>query len=805
MSKFAQLFKSGDTHRRVLSADPEPSDSPGPEEDQFTLLFVDDEPSVLSSLKRIFLDENYRILTAGGPLLAIDILAREKVHLIISDYRMPEMTGAEFLKKVKEEYPDSLRIMLTGDADIQSVMGAINEGAVYKFITKPWNDEDLRLTVSLALQQYVLVQENKKLKQLTDKQKLEINNFSSLLGENHAFLSNLLEKAGVLDQHSFQRAIKDGLPNEYIIQTLERLGLAREKDVAKALQDKLKLEALDLREQHLSSEVVGILPAELCRKKCMVPVRFETNTLTLAMGDPSDIYNIDNISRLTGFRIKTVVSLCSQIFSVLDSLQGTEGVAGDFNLNGLLDIQPLDEVDILLDEEKQYSVKDLLDSSEVPPIIRIVNAIVSEAIRYQASDIHIEPKTKFSVIRFRIDGILVDKIRIPAELHLATVSRIKILAKLDIAERRKPQDGRMTVKSGTRMVDLRVSTMPSINGEKIVMRLLDKSAAIKKLDQLGFMPDSMEQLTALIKKPQGIIISTGPTGSGKTTTLYSMLAQMLERSRNFETIEDPVEYYVEEANQIYIREKDGLSFPSVLRATLRQDPDVILVGEIRDTETADIAFKAALTGHMVLTSLHTNSSVASITRLIDLGVKPYLISSVLEGIIAQRLARKLCPHCRYQAEIDPQVKKLLRVPDDMFPAGVWKAKGCSRCDATGYSGRVGIYELFTMNDDFRHLISDGYKESNLLKLALSRGLVTLIQDGLSKVAQGKTSLEELLRVLGPQLIHERTCHGCQRQIGSKYQYCPYCGVPKQDVCPSCHEPVEGDWLVCAVCGAGLVK
>ncbi len=531
----------------------------------------------------------------------------------------------------------------------------------------------------------------------------------------------------------------------------------------------------------------------------MIPVSLENNLLTLAMADPSDIYHIDNIARLTGFRIKTVISSCSQIYQLLGKTYQLDE-DGEYDIQDIMQCDPMDEIDILLEDDSQFSVKELLDSSEIPPIIRIVNTIISEAIRFKASDIHVEPKTKYSVIRFRIDGLLFDMIRIPAELHLAAVSRIKILSKLDISERRRPQDGRISVKSGTRMVDLRVSTMPSINGEKIVMRVLDKSSSVKPLKELGFLPRTMDRLNALVKKPQGIIISSGPTGSGKTTLLYSILAQMLDSSRNFETIEDPVEYFLEEANQIFVREKEGLSFPAVLRATLRQDPDVILVGEIRDQETADIAFKAALTGHMVLTSLHTNSSIASITRLIDLGVKPYLISSSLEGIIAQRLVRKLCPHCRYQSEIDIQLKKLLRVPDDLFEDGTWKAKGCKRCEGTGYAGRIGLFEMFAMNDDFRHMISTDYKESVLLETAFSGGFKTLLQDGFEKVSYGETTLNELLRILGPQIQHERICDGCHETINAGFQFCPFCGVPKQKVCKNCYEPMASNWSVCVSCG-----
>lgn len=802
MAKYAELFR--------IDGDSAPTKGQGakktPDADKgFSFLFVDDETSVLKSLKRIFSDENYRILTAENAEDALAILAREKIHLLISDHRMPGMNGSELLRKVKQEYPDTIRIMLTGYADVQSVMGAVNEGAVYKFITKPWNDEELRLTVSLALQQYVLIQENKKLKQITKKQQVEIKNYSSLLGEKHAYLSKILDKCKLVDSVSFQKAIQEKQPDEFIVEAIVRLGFTSESKLIKALQDSLHFEYVDLKEIDLNREIVKILPYELCRKNRMIPVQLGNRSITLAMADPSDIYICDNLSRMTGLKINAVITRSADVLEQLNKVYGNHTSDGEMNFDEIPDLEPIDEIDIVMDDdEADYNVQDLLSSSEVPPIIRIVNAVISEAIRYKASDIHIEPKTKYTVVRFRMDGMLNDKIRIPADLHPATISRIKILAKLDISERRIPQDGRITVKSGTRMVDLRVSTMPSINGEKVVMRILDKSASVKELEKLGFLEQDLIGLNRIIKKPQGIIIATGPTGSGKTTALYSILNRMLSRTKNFETIEDPVEYFMEEANQVFVKQRTGLTFASVLRATMRQDPDVILVGEIRDLETADVAFKAALSGHMVLSTLHTNSSIASVTRLIDLGIKPYLISSALEGILSQRLVRTLCVHCRVQQRPDPEILELLRVPDSSLGETVWHAKGCPRCNDTGYLGRTGIYELFMMNDDFRHLIVENYQESKLYEMARLGGLRTLIEDGLEKVRMGITTLDELLRVVGPQVRHERSCENCLNSIDAKFLYCPYCGNFKHNVCTECKMILEEDWKICPSCGTGRI-
>ena len=799
MAGYAELFRSvaGTAAEKLPPEETEQEAREGV--GRFTLLFVDDEVGVIKALGRIFLDENYQILTATTGPEALQILAETKVHLIISDHRMPGMTGAQLLKEIKQRWPETIRIMLTGFADVQSVMGAVNEGAVYKFITKPWNDEDLRLTVSLALQQYVLLRENRKLREITRKQRSKINNYSSLLAESSSILGSILEKARLVGKEDFQRAGRERLNGEFVTDTLIRLGLAAESKILRALQDHLRLEFIDLKETTIPPEVVKFLPRDLCEKSRLLPVRLQGRNLTLAMADPSDIYKCDNIALMTGCKVLPVIARSSDILEKLQAVHGQSDAAMTFD--DVPEIDPIDEVDIVIDEEEgDLNIQELISSTEVPPIIRIVNAIISEAVRYRASDIHIEPKTKCTVVRFRIDGILHDKIKTPADLHPAVISRIKILAKLDIAERRVPQDGRITVKAGARLVDLRVSTMPSINGEKVVLRILDKSASIKKLGELGLLEDDLKRIYTVIRKPQGIFISTGPTGSGKTTMLYSALGEMLQRSKNFETIEDPVEYFVEEANQVYVRERVGLSFASVLRATLRQDPDVILVGEIRDLETADVAFKAALTGHMVLTSLHTNNSVASITRLIDLGIKPYLIASALEGIMAQRLVRRLCRHCRVETQPDGQLLELLKVPTDHLGPLTWGPKGCHRCSQTGYAGRTGVYELFIMNDDFRHLISENYKESTLVEMARGTGMKTLIEDGLKKVRHGDTTLDELLRVIGPQIRHERQCDKCRRSVDAKLPFCPYCGAFKQNICMHCRITMENDWVVCGFCG-----
>lgn len=800
MSRYAELFKAAKSDIPQGESD-NYQETPQVGHKLFTLLFVDDEENVLNALKRVFMEENYEVLTAGSGDEALKLIESNPVHLVVSDYKMPGITGSELLREIKNRWPETIRIMLTGHADINAIMGAVNEGAVYKFITKPWNDEDLRLTISLALQQYSLMQENRKLKDLAKEQQIKIKNYSNLFDEYRGILGSIIVKAGIITNEQWDKSLKEKADDEFIGDTIVRLGFATETKIAQALQKHQNRDFVDLKEIQVNPNVAKFLPKELCKKNRLLPIKLDGKNLTIAMADPSDIIKIDNISMLTGFKVIPVIARSSDILSQIRGIYGEDTDLGmSQDIDETLELEPIDEIDIVIeDEEADVSVQELINSSGVPPIIRIVNAIILEALRYQSSDIHIEPKAKYTIVRYRIDGMLHTKIKIPSHLHPATISRVKILAGMDISERRKPQDGRITIKTGTRIVDVRVSTMPTISGEKVVMRVLDKNAAIKNMSELGVSPDDLQRLDLVIKKPQGILISTGPTGSGKTTMLYSILNEMLKSTKNFETIEDPVEYFLEGANQIYVKEKIGLSFASVLRATMRQDPDVILVGEVRDFETADVAFKAALTGHMVLTSLHTNNTVASITRLIDLGVKTYLISSALEGIIAQRLVRKICQHCKTPVDPEKDYLKVLKIPEGTFDR-VTIGKGCSRCNNTGYFGRTGIFEIFVMNDEFRQLIGSSYKESEIMNLARAGGMKTLIEDGIEKVRSGITTLEELIRVIGPPTRYERQCEQCSRMIDIKFLFCPYCGVFKHNICHSCKMPLEEEWTTCPFCG-----
>lgn len=742
MSRYASLFTGSSTEGT-------PAEKAGAV--RYRILLVDDEPNVLSALRRIFRQENYQITTAGNGQDALELLRRESFHLMISDYMMPVMNGGDLLRQAKTLHPDMIRIMLTGHADTGAVMAAINEGAVYKFILKPWDDDDLRVTVALALEQYELIRKNRALSQENAQKAKDIAALSKLAVTNRSQIAIMLSKRNLLNGQQVQELHRlQQQRKEPVIKILLERDWVSERAIRDILRKDLLIEEVSLPEVQVDPAVAALIPQSFCERQLVVPLRIEGSRLLLAMADPLDVGLLDDLRFVSGLEIQPVMANVADIQAKLAELHGKSEV--DFSeLETIVGgPDPYEGIEVVIDDEADESLEELLRGTEEPPAIRLVNAIILEAIRLGASDIHIQPRTKSVVVRYRIDGVLADKIHIPHHLHQSLVSRLKIMAELDISERRRPQDGRLTVKSPLRMVDLRISTLPTINGEKVVMRLLDRNSAILSLDTLGFSPSDLPGILNLVDKPQGIVLATGPTGSGKTTTLYALLQHNATPGKNYVTIEDPVEYYMDMAGQVLIKEKIGLTFPVVLRSILRQDPDVVLLGEIRDIETAEVAFHAALTGHLVFSTLHTNSAVATIARLYDLGLKPYVMATALEGIVAQRLTRKICEHCREPVAPTAEQRRRLQA---LFAGGdlsTYRGRGCPQCYNTGYRGRVGLYEVLIPDDDLRHLIGSGASMLDVAKTARAKGMKTLLDDARDKVARGTTTLEEVLRVLGPQ-------------------------------------------------------
>ncbi len=718
---------------------------------RYRLLIVDDEPGVVKALTRVFRQERYEVVTAANGEEGLQRLAEATTHLVISDYMMPGMTGAQFLQTVKEASPDTIRIMLTGHADTGAVMGAINEGAVYKFILKPWDEDDLRVTVALALEQFDLVQKNRTLRQENAQKTKEISALSRLAATNRSQLGIMLHKKNLLSAAQLQELVRlQELRKEPLIKLLLEKDWVPERVIRELLKKDLLIEEVELAEFRVDEALAELIPHSFCERQLVVPLHLDGRRLMLAMADPLDAGLVDDVRFTAGLELNVVTADVAAIRAKIVEIYG--GGTVDFKeletLVGSSD--PYEGIEIVIEDDQAVPLEDLLRGTEEPPAIRLVNAIILEAIRQGASDIHIQPRIKSVVVRYRIDGVLADKIHIPHQLHQSLVSRLKIMSELDISERRRPQDGRLTVKTPLRIVDLRVSTLPTINGEKVVMRILDRNSAVLNLSALGFADVDLPRIETMVAKPQGLILATGPTGSGKTTTLYSLLQHDATPEKNYITIEDPVEYYLDMAGQVLVREKIGLTFPLILRSILRQDPDVILIGEIRDFETAEVAFHAALTGHQVFSTLHTNSAVATIARLFDLGLKPYVVAAALEGILAQRLVRRICPACREETASTAKVRRRLGAAFAGVDLRAFRGKGCAACNGSGYRGRIGLYEVLAPDDELRDRIGSGASVLEITRLARSRGLRSLADDALDKVAAGETTLEEVLRVLGPQ-------------------------------------------------------
>ncbi len=530
-------------------------------------------------------------------------------------------------------------------------------------------------------------------------------------------------------------------PGKQIAQVLLTMNAASESQILSAQAECMGLAFEVPDRSEVDAQAFALLPPDYVRKHSILPLRFDGKALILGMSDPANVFLVDEVKRKTRRECRTVVTPTADINRLLEQL--TSSTAADVKVDEI--IADMGEDDVQIVETKKDDVTDLEKSGSESPVIRFVNFLIFDAIKQGASDIHIEPKEKTLKIRYRIDGILFESMNPPHSMHSSIVSRMKIMANLDISERRLPQDGRIRTIVHGRKVDLRMSTLPTGFGEKVVVRILDNRSINVPLEDLGFGEDSMTIWKNQIDMPHGILLVTGPTGSGKTTTLYSSLRCMDGDKLNISTVEDPIEYNLPVANQVQVHEKIGMTFSAALRSLLRQDPDVVMLGEIRDAETARIAVQAALTGHLVLSTLHTNDAPASITRLINIGVEPYLISAAVNAILAQRLVRKICQTCREDYTPTEEMREFLTT-QGFTSEKVYRGKGCDRCRKTGYSGRLGIYELLVMDDQLRDMVTRNPDVNHLRKLCRERGLVSLREDGFLKVKAGMTTVDEILRV-----------------------------------------------------------
>jgi type IV pilus assembly protein PilB len=559
-------------------------------------------------------------------------------------------------------------------------------------------------------------------------------------------LLELLVKENLLSQEQAQKAMADQRRSgERLATVLTRLAFITEDELLDFLSRKYGIPVINLGRVEVDPDILRLVRKEIVQKYQVFPVRKVGNTLTLALSDPTVVLAIDDVQFATGLHVIPVLAAESAIRAAIDHNYSS----GVDDIKKLID-QESTGVDASLELVAQASKVDIAElgrEAEEAPTIRFVNLIIADAIRKRASDIHLEPYEKVFRVRYRIDGVLHDMMNPPKQMEPAILSRVKIMANLDIAERRLPQDGRLSVKFQNREIDLRVSSLPTIYGEKIVMRVLDKGSIVLDLARLGFEEDDLNRFKKIITTPYGMILCTGPTGSGKSTTLYAAIATINNPDINIITAEDPVEFNIAGVNQVLVREDIGYNFSSALRAFLRQDPDVILVGEMRDLETAQIAIRAALTGHLVFSTLHTNDAPSTVTRLQDMGIPPFLISSSLLLVIAQRLVRRICLECREPVQVP--VSALIDVgfrPEEAESLRVYAGKGCANCANTGYKGRISVHEIMWVIPELQEAIVRQRPANELKEIAVKAGMRTLRQTGLRKVANGLTTIDEVLRV-----------------------------------------------------------
>ena len=554
-------------------------------------------------------------------------------------------------------------------------------------------------------------------------------------------LGESLVEHKTISEDQLNLAVKESEKStEPLRKVLVKLGMVSEDDIANFFEEQMGVPRIDLKNYLIDPRNLALIPENLARKYTLIPLFKTGDTLTIATADPLNVVALDDIRIKTKSNIEPAVATETEIKNAISQYYGTGGSIEDI-------IKSIDVKTLSIEEGKEEIEPDKLrNMAEEAPIIKLVNLLIMQAIRDKASDIHVEPEEDSLKIRFRVDGILHEISSVPKHMQAAVLSRIKIMADLNIATKRIPQDGRFRIKVDTGQIDLRVSSMPTIYGENIVLRLLDATSILIGLEQLGFDERNLSHFKDLIAKPHGIILVTGPTGSGKTTTLYSALSVINTPDKNIITVEDPVEYQLRGIRQSQINVKAGLTFASGLRSILRQDPDVIMVGEIRDLETAEIAVQAALTGHLVFSTLHTNDAPSSLTRLIDMGVEPFLISSSIIGVIAQRLVRIICPSCKEAYTPSPEIFKDLGIEIPKGEVRFYRGKGCKSCGNTGYRGRMGIFEMLVLNDKIRDMIMTKTPSTLIRRASQEAGMKTLREDGIEKVLAGTTSVDEVIRV-----------------------------------------------------------
>ncbi|MEE9152730.1 MAG: type IV-A pilus assembly ATPase PilB [candidate division NC10 bacterium] len=556
-------------------------------------------------------------------------------------------------------------------------------------------------------------------------------------------LGEMLVKSKLISDDQLKKALtQQSSGGGRLGSNLVKLGYLSEEDITSFLSKQYGVPSINLAHFEIDQSVIKLVPAEIAQKHMVIPINRKGNVITVAMADPSNIFAIDDIKFLSGFKVEPVVAAETSIKNAINKHYDSAGLVQDIMRD--FDDREVSTVD---EGDEGPDVGDLQRATEDAPVVKLVNLILSDAIKKGASDIHIEPYEKSFRVRLRIDGILYDVMQPPMKLKAAIISRVKIMSQLDIAERRLPQDGRIKIRMGQKEIDFRVSTLPTLFGEKVVLRLLDKSNLQLDMTALGFEPQALQIFEKSILLPYGMVLVTGPTGSGKTTSLYSALHRLNTTETNIMTAEDPVEFNLQGVNQVQMKPEIGLNFATALRSFLRQDPDIIMVGEIRDYETAEIAIKAAMTGHLVLSTLHTNDAPSTISRLINMGVEPFLVSASTNMILAQRLCRKICNSCKEEISVPRQaLVDTGFTPEEAKALVCYQGKGCMECNDTGYRGRIALYEVLAITDDIKDAILQGAAASEIKELGRKNGMRTLRESGLQKIREGMTTIPETMRV-----------------------------------------------------------
>jgi len=622
--------------------------------------------------------------------------------------------------------------------------------------------------------------------------------------KNRLKLGELLIRARLITKEQLDIVLfNQEKSGEKLGKLLIKIGAISEKQLCETLGFQLGIPFVDLQQLPLNPMIVNIVPQKVAAKYTLIAFDKVEDTLNIAMVNPLDIVAIDDVKAITNMKIKVYVGIQSAVEEAINKYYKLD----ELIYSTLKQVSAADPIEVIDDEHFDKESYDVFKQGQEAPIVRLLDFILSDAAKSNASDIHIEPQLSKVEVRFRIDGLLIDRLDIPKYIQEALLSRVKILSGLDIAEKRKPQDGRTHVKIKTKDIDLRISTLPTIYGEKAVIRLLDKSRVPLNLDNLNIDRKARDTLNALLKNNKGIILVTGPTGSGKTTTLYAAICQIKSKSKNIVTVEDPVEYAIDGINQVQVNVKSGITFASGLRSILRQDPDVILVGEIRDHDTAQIAFESALTGHLVLSTLHTNSAPGAIIRLFELGVEHYLITESVKGIIAQRLVRRLCDRCKTPYNPEKVTLDMIGLTDeDIAGKMLYKPVGCKKCNQIGYEGRVAIFEILKMEQEIKNQITANISEKTLINIGKMAGMKTLKEDGIEKVFEGLTTFDEVLRVTYEEKDTVAGCPKCGKTIEQSFTICPYCQhdlEPK--TCGSCGKELNSMWVVCPYCRTPVLK